>query len=227
MRLPPSSAVLDHTSAFPLTSPPLSQTPREAGRTSHLVSRPKPPSQRPHCCLSQSEYVTGLGTLSPEAGLGKTQLPGPLGTTAGPRPSRGFALVPWGGRVTACSLHPVSAPGGGWSCLFGSRAILDVSLLILWAPPFPAAVGGEDGRARVAPGVCGAWRFQKPPWNGGLWRRSVRRAQLEGAAYSSPFYCCCFSRFQPSSPLGRGRGEGPAILASGPSRASPCSFPFH
>lgn len=136
MRLPPSSAVLDHTSAFPLTSPPLSQTPREAGRTSHLVSRPKPPSQRPHCCLSQSEYVTGLGTLSPEAGLGKTQLPGPLGTTAGPRPSRGFALVPWGGRVTACSLHPVSAPGGGWSCLFGSRAILDVSLLILWAPRF-------------------------------------------------------------------------------------------
>lgn len=90
MRLPPSSAVLDHTSAFPLTSPPLSQTPREAGRTSHLVSRPKPPSQRPHCCLSQSEYVTGLGTLSPEAGLGKTQLPGPLGTTAGPRPSPGL-----------------------------------------------------------------------------------------------------------------------------------------
>lgn len=90
MRLPPSSAVLDHTSAFPLTSPPLSQTPREAGHTSHLVSRPKPPSQRPHCCLSQSEYVTGLGTLSPEAGLGKTQLPGPLGTTAGPRPSPGL-----------------------------------------------------------------------------------------------------------------------------------------
>lgn len=227
MRLPPSSAVLDHTSAFPLTSPPLSQTPREAGRTSLLVSRPKPPSQRPHCCLSQSEYVTGLGTLSPEAGLGKTQLPGPLGTTAGPRPSRGFALVPWGGRVTACSLHPVSAPGGGLvmplrvSSHFG-RISLDPL-----GPPFPAAVGGEDGRALVAPGVCGAWRFQKPPRNGGLWRRSVRRAQLEGAAYSSPFYCCRFSRFQPSSPLGRGRGEGPAILASGPSRASPCSFPFH
>lgn len=227
MRLPPSSAVLDHTSAFPLTSPPLSQTPREAGRTSHLVSRPKPPSQRPHCCLSQSEYVTGLGTLSPEAGLGKTQLPGPLGTTAGPRPSPGLPARAVG---RACDRVLPAPCLGSWRGLVMPLRVSShfgrISLDPL-GPPFPAAVGGEDGRALVAPGVCGAWRFQKPPRNGGLWRRSVRRAQLEGAAYSSPFYCCRFSRFPPSSPLGRGRGEGPAILASGPSRASPCSFPFH
>lgn len=157
--------MLDHTSAFPLTSPPLSQTPREAGRTSHLVSRPKPPSQRPHCCLSQSEYVTGLGTLSPEAGLGKTQLPGPLGTTAGPRPSPGLPARAVG---RACDRVLPAPRLGSWrGAGHASSGLEPFWTYLSWS--FGPPVSCSSGR--------GGWPCSGGAW--GLWGMAVSEAAPE------------------------------------------------